>query len=279
MQVSPQRKNCMEVSGGRLTYQADYEMPGLAMRVTSRRSDHCVAGGGEVHYISSCASGRITRVMLADISGSEDTFKRLSCEMRNGLLRNINAIWQNRVVADMGRQFLEFAGQGGFATASVATYFAPTRSFAMCNIGNPPVLIYRAGERSWEAIHGKTQAVEDGLETPEGVFGPQEYRHVKTKLEFGDIAVLYGNGFAQSSFPGGNIVGHSRLIDALRDAPHSDPKSRLEHLVSLILDHNPPQDDCTVIVCEATKTGVRLRDNLLAPLRMFRRPKDGTQIS
>jgi hypothetical protein len=279
MQDMAERKKCMEVSGGRLTYQADYEMPGLAMQVTSRQSDRCIEGGGEVHYISSCASGRITRVMLADICGSEDTFKRLSCEMRNGLLRNINAIWQNRVVADMGNQFLEFAEQGGFATASVATYFAPTRSFVMCNIGNPPVLLYRARDRSWEALHGESESFESNLESPEGVFSPQEYRHVKTKLEVGDIAVLYGNGFAQSAFPGGNIVGHSRLIDALRDAPHSDPKSRLNHLVRLILDHNEPQEDATVIVCEATKTGVRWRDNLLAPLRMFRRPRDKTKIS
>jgi hypothetical protein len=279
MQISPQRKNCMEVSGGRLTYQADYEMPGLAMQVTSRRSDHCIEGGGEVHYISSCASGRITRVMLADICGSQDTFKRLSCEMRNGMLRNINAVWQNRVVSDMSRQFREFARQGGFATASVATYFAPMRRFVMCNIGNPPVLLFRARDRSWQALHGETEAVEVGGETPEGVFGPHEYRHVKTKLDFGDIVVLYGNGFAQSAFPGGNIVGHSRLIDALQDAPHSDPRSRLDHLVRLVLDHNEPEEDSTVIICEATKTGVRMRDNLLAPLRLFRRPRDKTKIS
>ena len=125
MQVTPERKKCMEVSGGRLTYHADYEMPGLAMQVSSRHCDQCMSGGGEVHYISSCASGRITRIMLADICGSEEIFRRLSCEMRQGLVRNINSIWQNRVISDMSRQFREFARQGGFATASVATFFAP----------------------------------------------------------------------------------------------------------------------------------------------------------
>lgn len=278
MQSTPQRKKCMEVSGGRCTYQADYEMPGLAMRVISRQSDRCADGGGEVHFISSCASGRITRLMLADISGSEETFKRLSCEMRNGLLRNINAIWQNRVVSEMSRQFLDFASQGGFATASVATYFAPTRSFVMCNIGNPPALLYRSESRSWEALHGETDEAAIDDHGPDGVFAPNEYRHVKTKLSEGDIFVLYGNGFAQSAFPGGSIVGHSRLIDALQDAPHSDPKSRLDHLVHLILDHNQPEEDNTVIICQATKTGVRLRDNLLAPLRLLRRPTDQTKV-
>ena len=118
MQTSPQiRKQCMEVSGGRLTYQANHEMPGMVMQIYSRRSGHCMQGGGEIHYVSSCASGRITRVMLADICGSEETFKRLSCEMRNGLIRSINSIWQNRVVSDVSDKFREFAQQGGFGTA------------------------------------------------------------------------------------------------------------------------------------------------------------------
>ncbi len=273
MQIIPKRKNCMEVSGGRLTYQADYEMPGLAMQISSRQSDHCMHGGGEVHYISSCASGRITRLMLADICGSEDIFKRLSCEMRNGLLRNINSIWQDRVVADMSQQFREFARLGGFATASVATFFAPTRSFAMCNIGNPPPLVYRAGEKSWEVLHGETQYTDEPCESPEGVFLPEEYRHIKTKLELDDIVVLYGNGFAQSTFPDGNPVGHNKLLEALQDAPHSHPKSRLAHLVRLILDNNEPQEDSTVVVCQVTNTGVRLRDNLLRAVSSVQTPQ------
>ncbi len=279
MQITPKRKNCMEVSGGRLTYQADYEMPGLAMQVSSRQSDRCMHGGGEVHYISSCASGRITRMMLADICGSADIFRRLSCEIRNGLLRNINSIWQNRVVSDMSQQFRQFASHGGFATASVATYFAPTRSFVMCNIGNPPPLVFRASQRTWQVMHGETEPINESGESPEGVFDKADYRHIKTKLEIGDIVLLYGNGFAQSRFPGGSTVGHSRLIDALQDSPHTEPKSRLNHLIRLILENNEPEEDSTILVCTVTRTGVRLRDNLLAPLRLFRRPRDETRLS
>lgn len=279
------RRNCMEVTGGRLTYQAGYEMPGLAMQVSSQQSSHCMNGGGEVHYISSCASGRITRIMIADICGSADVFKRLSCEMRNGLLKNINSIWQNRVVTMMSDQFRSFAEQGGFATASVATYFAPTRSFVMCNIGNPPPLVFRSKERAWDVLHGdcdQSQVDEVEMsaqdEAPEGVFASDEYRYVTAKLEIGDIIVLYGNGFAQSAFPEGNLVGHQKLLEALQDSPHSEPMSRLNHLVKLIRDSNQREEDSTVIVCQVTKTGVRMRDNLLAPLRLFRKPKDATEL-
>lgn len=280
MQIGPpKRRNCLEVSGGRLTYQANHEMPGLAMQIYSRQCSHCMQGGGEVHYVSSCASGRITRMMLADISGSEETFRSLSCEMRNGLIRNINSIWQDRVVSDVSKQFREFARQGGFGTASVATYFAPSRSFVMCNIGNPPPLVFRAQERSWEVMHGETVGSASGSESIEGVYGDHEYRHIKTKLEIDDMFVLYGNGFAQSAFPGGDMVGHSKLVDALQDAPHAQPGSRLEHLIRLVQEKNPPEEDSTIIVCRVTNSRVRFRDNLLAPLRMFLRPSDHTALT
>jgi hypothetical protein len=288
MQITPKRKNCMEVSGGRLTYQADYEMPGLEMEIFSRQSNRCMQGGGEVHYVSSCASGRITRVMLADITGSEDVFRRLSCEIRDGLIRSINSIWQNRVISEMSQQFREFAREGGFATASVATYFAPTRSFVMCNVGNPPPLIFRSRNRTWEVLLGETQAQAEPVKPPagaagdpdalDGVFAPEEYRYINTKLELGDMFVLYGNGFAQSAFPGGSVVGHQRLLEALSDSPHSNAHSRLCHLIRLVLENNQPLEDSTIIVCQVTSTGVRWKDNLLAPLRLFRRAKDGTTL-
>lgn len=280
MQISlPKRKQCLEVTGGRLSYQANHEIPGLAMQIYSRRCNHCMECGGEIHYVSSCASGRITRVMLAEICGSEETFKSLSCEMRNGLIRSINSIRQDRVVLDVSKKFREFAQLGGFGTASVATYFAPTRSFVMCNIGNPPPLVYRAGQREWVVLHGETDISVAGGEPIDGVYGEQEYRHIKTKLEVDDLIVLYGNGFARSGLTGGEIVGHNRLIDALHDAPHTDPCSRLNHLIGLVQNLNEPEEDSTIIVCRVTNARVRLRDNLLAPLRLFRRPSDHTALT
>ncbi len=278
MQVPAKRKSCMEVTGGRLSCDIQYEMPGLSMKILSRQSDHGVEGGGEVHYVSSCASGRITRMMLADICGSEEVFHRLSCEMRGGLIRNINSIWQTRVISEMSKQLREFAGQGGFATASVATFFAPTRSFVMCNIGNPPPIVFRSKERRWEVLHGEAQQI-DAAEEVDGVFSEHEYRHISTKLEVGDLFAIYGNGFAQSSFPGGDIVGHHRLVSALQDAPNTDPESRFEHLVKLIQGESSSDEDSTILVCRVTNSSVSLKDNLLAPLRLLRRPQDNTEIS
>lgn len=273
------RKRCLEVSGGRLTYNANYSMPGLAMQIYSRQANHCLEGGGEVHYVSSCASGRITRMMIADICSSESTFRQLSCSIREGLIRNINSIWQDRVVDDLSCQFREFSSQGGCGTAAVATYFAPTRSFVMCNIGNPPPIVFRARERKWEVLYGETQGTVGEFEESDGLYSQSEYRHIKTKLEHDDVLVLYGNGFTRSRFPNGGIVNHTRLIEALQDAPHTPPESRLAHLINLIMGDGAVEEDSTVIVCRANSVGVRFRDNVLALLRLLRKPWDSTAIS
>ncbi len=276
---TPKRKPCLEVSGGRLTYDATYSMPGLAMQIYSRQANHCLEGGGEVHYVSSCASGRITRMMIADICGSESTFREISCTIRDGLIRNINSIWQGRVVDDLSCQFREFAEQGGCGTASVATYFAPTRSFVMCNIGNPPPLVFRARERKWEVLHGETDGSVESAEQVDGVYSQSEYRHIRTKLELDDVLVIYGNGLTRSTFPNGGIVNHTRLIEALQDAQHSQPESRLAHLIGLILGDGTVEEDSTIIVCRVTNVGVRFRDNLLALWRMFQKPVDATALT
>ena len=149
----------------------------------------------------------------------------------------------------------------------------------MCNIGNPPPLVFRARDRRWQVLHGETKQASGQQGDLEGVYDEGEYRHIQCKLEIGDLVVLYGSGFARSAFPGGGIVGHCRLVDALQDAPHSEQCSRLAHLIGLIQDNSSAEEDSTVVVCRVTKTGVRLRDNLLAPLRLFRRPGDATAVS
>ena len=94
MQVPTERKSCMEITGGRKSEDVQYQMPGLQMRIFSKQSEQGLEGGGEIHFVSSCASGRITRILIADICGSESIFKQFSCQIRDGLLKSINSIWQ-----------------------------------------------------------------------------------------------------------------------------------------------------------------------------------------
>ena len=45
----------MEITGGRKSEDVQYEMPGLKMRVFSKQSQLGLEGGGEIHFVPSCA--------------------------------------------------------------------------------------------------------------------------------------------------------------------------------------------------------------------------------
>ena len=63
-----ERMHCMEVWGGNSPVDRGFATPGLQLWLHSQPYDRA-EGGGDVYYVSSCASGRITRLLLADISG------------------------------------------------------------------------------------------------------------------------------------------------------------------------------------------------------------------
>jgi hypothetical protein len=67
---APHALQRMEIWGGNHAADAGVSTPGLDLWVCSRPHEHAVSGR-DVHYVSLCASGVITRFILADISDME----------------------------------------------------------------------------------------------------------------------------------------------------------------------------------------------------------------
>src|SRR4051794_29566372 len=59
---------CMEVWGGNQLVDSGVIMPGLDAWVYSRPVNDD-DGGGDVHYVSSCAAGMFVRLLVADVAG------------------------------------------------------------------------------------------------------------------------------------------------------------------------------------------------------------------
>ena len=117
-----ERMECMEVWGGNQCVDRSFQTPGLKVWVYSRPFGQAV-GGGDVYYLSSCASGRITRMLLADVSGHGEMVSQMAVALRDLMRPNVNYIRQTRFVQAMNQQFSEFSEQGGFATALASTFF------------------------------------------------------------------------------------------------------------------------------------------------------------
>ena len=68
--TSDEPMNCMEVFGGHGETSNQIKRPGLNVWVRSQPRQDTIAGGGDLYLISSCASGRITRMSHCDSATS-----------------------------------------------------------------------------------------------------------------------------------------------------------------------------------------------------------------
>lgn len=264
------RMQCMEVWGGHEAVDRSVKMTGIDVRAFSRVYRDSERGG-DVLYISSCASGRISRVLLADVSGHGGDAQRVAESLRNLMRNNINRIDQSRMMSDVNREFAATDDKGRFATAVLLTYFLPTQSLAVSLAGHPTPLIYRGAHRRWECLHDmqtKRMAHASGL--PFGVSDDECYGTVKIGLGPEDIVLCYSDAFIEAVGPNGKMLGIDGLLTTLRTCEVDSPDILVPRLVETIeaFDaENLRSDDATAVVLTRNQDRVSLRDNLLAPGR------------
>jgi sigma-B regulation protein RsbU (phosphoserine phosphatase) len=271
---------CMEVCGGNGSAENQFARPGLDVSVWSTKALRDT-GGSDVHFLSSCASGRITRSLIADVCGHDPVFSELAAELRDLMMQNVNAIKQTRFVREMSVRFHEFSDRGGFATALVCTFFAPTKSLAVCNAGHPPPLVFRAKQNSWSVLKQASSASDCADHLPPGVLGADEYQEFSTRLDDDDMVLSYSNTLTESRKSNGQILGVAGLLDRIKSITANDPSRIVSMLVGSIQEDNPDNltdGDSTVVLCRATKTGVGFKNNLLAPFRLLGSVCDKTRL-
>lgn len=268
---------CMEVwSGSQLTTRG-VAFGGLDAWVYSKPYGQAQSGG-DIYYASSCATGRITRLLLADVSGHGITVAGTAADLRTLMRRFVNRLDQTEFVRLLNQQFTAMSRAGVFATAIVSTFFAPTRCLTLCNAGHPRPLIYRGGERHWDFLSRKGS---DGrpaeANLPLGLIDVAEYEQFDIELNPGDCVLSYTDALMESSDAGGEILGEIgvlRIARLLGDVlPGSaGPQKLIEAMLKEIGDRHPgnlTDDDVTVLVVRAngSQPRVSLGEKLSALMR------------
>ncbi len=272
--------NCMEVWGGNGATNSHFSRPGLDVWINSQPQAPVVSGGGDLHLLSSCASGRITRMLIADVCGFDSLFSEIAAELSDLLKSNANSIQQANAVSRLSSRLSEASHRGGFASTMLSTYFAPTRSFSLCNVGHVPPLLFRAATQEWSILKQSPTDLAAADNSP-GVVAPDEYQQFKTKLQFDDMVLSYSNAFAECRSTTGTSIGLTGLLKRVRQLETSRPADFVTKLVTqLRSEHsdNLAMSDSTVLLCRASETTVRWQDNVFAPFRLLRSVTDKTQI-
>ncbi|MBM4005737.1 MAG: serine/threonine-protein phosphatase [Planctomycetes bacterium] len=279
---SPERMQCMEVWGGNSPVARSFRTPGLKLWLHSRPYKGAESGG-DVYYVSSCASGRITRFLLADVSGHGQKVAQMAAGLRDLMRQNINLIKQTRFVSEMNRQFVAHPQDGGFATALVCTYFAPSRTLQFCNAGHPMPLIYVARTSQW-SLASERATVQRGSEfadAPLGVIEGGDYSLFSIQLSYGDMMLCVSDAYTEAVDSEGEQLGQNGLLRIVEQIDPSEPAEIIPKLIGRLTrtsSDNLASDDATALLfqCDGSKTTVQ--DNLLAPFRLLRPVRDKTVI-
>ncbi len=241
---------CMEVWGGNQATDNGVIMPGLDAWVYSRpyRDE---SAGGDLHYVSSCATGQVTRLMVADVSGHGAAVARASTKLRDLMRRYVNYIDQTRFIGALNKEFSGLDESGGFATAVVATYWAPTDQLVLCNAGHPRPLWYRAKKKAWSLLEDTAEHREEGLANiPLGIAEPTRYDQLAVKLARGDLVVLYTDSLIEAQDASGRMLGQEGLLEIARGLDAANPTGLVRGLVDAVgafSGGKTPADDITVL--------------------------------
>jgi sigma-B regulation protein RsbU (phosphoserine phosphatase) len=259
---------CMEIIGGNRAIRQTIDAPGLKIWIDSRPLGR---GGGDVHYVSTCGAGYVTRLALADISGHGESVDRLAVALRKLMRKHINTLDQTRFARSLNRELAALDQSGRFATAVLATYFAPSRHLILCNAGHGRPLWYSTQHAQWQYLDlesaGDCQTLklskaryhlERLANLPLGILDPINYQQFAVELGHGDMVVLCTDAITECSDDAGEMLGETGLLALMRQLGSNDRSQIGERLVDAIearRNGRTAADDQTLIVLEHSSTG------------------------
>jgi len=245
---------CLEVCGGSQLTARGVVIGGLDAWVYSKPHGQA-RRGGDVYYASSCAAGRITRLLLADVSGHGTPVAAIAADLRMLMRRFINRWDQAEFVRLLNQQFSALSKKGTFATAIVSTFFAPSRKLILCNAGHPRPILYRASRGEWSLLGHEEPAQPPGpLNLPLGILSITEYEHFEVELEPGDCLVTYTDALVESTDADGEKLGEDGVLRLLKLLGDVKPEKLIDALLGEIAERYPENlsdDDVTVLVVRA----------------------------
>jgi phosphoserine phosphatase RsbU/P len=243
---------CFELWGGNRRVAETVELPGLVGWIQSTPLEPATEGG-DVHYVSVCEGGTISRIALADVAGHGDSASAVAERLRHVLQRHTDNWDQSALMRELNDSFLEGATGVQYATAIVLGFYRQTGELLFSNAGHLPPFWYRAGEQKWDVLQADTPhaRVVEGL--PLGVISGTHYTQTAVQLGLNDLVVLYTDGLTEARDEAGDLLGQERLLALTRECPLESPVAAAHGLLDRLKTFrgkSQPLDDETLVVLQ-----------------------------
>jgi len=253
--------SCAEVWGGNRDVHTPVRLPGLAGFVYSHPCHG--ARGGDVHYLSVCAAGLISRLCLVDVVGHGEAVAQVGRWLHGLLGKHMGRRDPREILAGLNARLAE-AGLATMSTAACFSYHAMRGELRYCYAGHPPAWVYRHHSQSWSELSlpssGREPDAGEGSGEPQnlvlGVQADVRFDLGMTVLEPGDRLLVFSDGLIETRSPSGELFTKQRLAERLMHHRHLDVHA-LGHAILddlfAFADRCPlTHDDVTFVLLQAT---------------------------
>jgi sigma-B regulation protein RsbU (phosphoserine phosphatase) len=240
---------CGEVRGGNEPVYTSVELPGLRGTLYSRPCHG--PEGGDVHYLSVCRSGLLTRVCVADVAGHGEAVAAVGREMHAHLRQSVDIVDTRRVMADLDRR-LDIEGLRSVTTAALLSYYHTSQWLTVSYAGHPPGWLYLLETSTWSRLEGgsPSTATVGPSDLPLGTGLAPAFSRRRVKISAGDRVLLVTDGVLEAPAPDGTEFGVAGVEAALPGDFSTLPARLLDALTTHTGHEALGHDDVTFFVGE-----------------------------
>ncbi len=247
---------CMEIWSGSKSIENVVSSPGMDGWIYSQPY-RGQASGGDVHYLSLCVGGIVTRLVLADVAGHGELVASTSRALRELLRRFMNVKQQGRLVAEINNEFSRYESEGRFATAIVATFLSHKRKLLLTNAGHPRPLFYTSAHREWAFLDDSLlDSPEAASNFPLGIVDDSTYQHFTLNVCADDWLLLYTDALTEAADGSGQQLGEHGLREIVCALDVSGTPMELGHELLRKVDRYSDSldaDDATIIALKFSR--------------------------
>jgi sigma-B regulation protein RsbU (phosphoserine phosphatase) len=246
------RLACLEIKGGNERVDYSIELPGVIAWVSCRPMAPATRGG-DLHYLSVCSQGFVSRIALADVAGHGEDVSNVASTLRELLRKHADEWDQSDVVRELNDSLLRDAGGADYATALLLSHYSGSGEILFTNAGHLPPIWYRAETNQWTFLTDSTLYGKEPANLPIGLIAGTPYS--QTAIQFGpdDLLILYTDGVTESTDDAGRLLdteGFLELVQGVPAASASDTGQKLLSALEAFRGASPAADDETLVVLQ-----------------------------
>lgn len=251
--VSHHALTCREVWASNRNVAHTVELPGLQGWIYSAPLE-LGYDGGDIHYLSACDYGVLSRVVLADVSGHGRSIAAVAEALLRLVRAHMNRLEQSALLLELSTSLLAMKANDAatYATAMVVGFDSMGGDLTITDAGHPPPLWYRAAQRQWELLQ-KPESSRPGRRVgmPIGLGFDTSYEDFVVTFGADDLLICYTDGLSDATDDKGLPLGVGGLLELARGLSVESPMAAGATLLGLVDAFRrgaPASDDETLIV-------------------------------